>query len=73
MLSLVLSSSRVRQFRSLRLVKLGPSDHWLYPCSERKGERGGERKIFRGSQCFKGKLRGDQQFLAEFMRGGGGK
>ena len=73
MLSLVLRSSRVRQFRSLRLVKLGRSDHWLYPCSERRGERGGGRKIFRGSQCFKGKPRGDQQFLAEFMRGGNRK
>ena len=74
MLSLVLSSSRVRQFRSLRLVKLGRSNHWLYPCSERRGKRGGgARKILRGSQCFKGKLRGDQQFLAEFMRGGNRK
>lgn len=63
MLSLVLTSGRVRQSRSQRLVKLGRSDHWLYPCSERKGDGGGGggfRKIFRGSQCFKGKLRGDQ-------------
>ena len=60
MLSLVLTSGRVRQFRSQRLVKLGRSDHWLYPCSERRGGGGGVRKIFRGSQCFKGKLRGDQ-------------
>ena len=62
MLSLVLTSGRVRQFRSQRLVKLGRSDHWLYPCSVRRGDGGGGggRKIFRGSQCFKGKLRGDQ-------------
>ena len=62
MLSLVLTSGRVRQFRSQRLVKLGRSDHWLYPCSERRGDGGGGGggKIFRGSQCFKGKLRGDQ-------------
>ena len=41
MLSLVLTSGRVRQFRSQRLVKLGRSDHWLYPCSERRGDGGG--------------------------------
>ena len=41
MLSLVLTSGRVRQFQSQRLVKLGRSDHWLYPCSERRGDGGG--------------------------------
>ena len=62
MLSLVLSSSRVRQFRSLRLVKLGRSDHWLYPCSERRREKGGSGRFLGDHNVLRGNCEGISSF-----------
>ena len=71
MLSLVYSSSRIRQYRSVSKVRsfgsLVISIHWLLihtipyhvPRGGGKGGGGGW-KIFKGSQRFKRKLRGDQ-------------
>ena len=60
MLSLVLTSGRVRQFRSQRLVKLGRSDHWLYPCSERRG--GGFGRFLGDHNVLRGNCEGISSF-----------
>ena len=73
MLSLVYSSSRIRQYRSVSKVRsfgsLVISIHWLYPyhtipCSERRGERrgGGVGRFLRDHSVLRGNCEGISSF-----------